>query len=62
MERGLPSPLDLWAKQRGERSAPSFTTGVKGARPSFSARFVGRASFTSRFVAKTEGRKDRGLP
>ena len=67
--RDLPSLLDLWPKQRGERTAAFLylsvcgqNRGVKGARPSFTSQFVVnrgvkgvRPSFTSRFVAKTEG-------
>ena len=45
----LASPLELWPKQRGERSTAFFqlsicgqSRGVKRARPSFTSRFVGQ--------------------
>ena len=58
-DRGLPSPLGLWPKQRGERAAAFLHLSVCGQNQKAKGP---RPSFTSRFVAKTKRRKDRGLP
>ena len=57
-ERGLLSPLHLWPKPRGDTSAAFFHLSVCDQ----NRRVKGtRSSFISRFMAKTEKRKERDL-